>query len=351
MKNNYLVILAGGTDSRFWPISSEQKPKQFLDLLNCGRTLLQLTADRFEGIIPKENILVMTSAEYEYITREQLPDLPREHIIVEPCQRGTASCTCYAGWKIKKINPRANMIVTPADHVIPDTTRFREAVENALSFAAETDAILTLGVKPNHPETGYGYLKADLSYSSSRKHNIYRVDKFKEKPNREEAEDYVKQPNYFWNSGIFIWSVSTVINAFRVYSPEISEFFETLLPVYGTPNEVEKVNEIYPKCPATSLDYAIMEKAEEIFVYPASFPWSDMNGWNTLHRQTAEPAYGNAIIGDNIRLFDTMNSIVHAVDSTKVIVQGLDGYIVAIKNGEVLICKRSEEERINLFRA
>lgn len=351
MSNNYLVILAGGVGSRFWPISNEHYPKQFLDLLNCGRTMLQLTADRFDGVVPKENIWVMTSVDYAEIVRNQLPEIPKENVIAEPCQRGTAACVCYISWKIKKLNPKANIVVTPSDHIVPDTAKFQEAVKDTLSFAEETDAILTLGLKPTLPEPGYGYIKADLSYSSSRKHNIYRVDKFKEKPSVAEAEEYVKLPNYFWNSGVFIWSVATVINAFRVYESEISEIFENLLPVYGTPDEAEAIERAFPMCKTTSLDYAIMEKAEEIFVYPASFPWSDLNSWNTLHSQSSADAYGNAVFGEGVRLYDTYNSVVHAVGARHVIVQGLDGFIVAIKQDEVLICKLSEEERIKLFRA
>ena len=181
MNNNYLVILAGGAGSRFWPVSSECKPKQFLDILGCGRTLIQLTVDRFKGLVPDENIWVVTAADYEHLVKEQLPDVPHENILCEPCRRNTAPCICYVSWKIKKRNPKANVVISPSDHMVPDTAKFQEVVEGALNFAAETDAMVTLGIKPSRPETGYGYIKADLAYSSSRTHHIYRVDEFKEK--------------------------------------------------------------------------------------------------------------------------------------------------------------------------
>lgn len=349
MNNNYLVILAGGAGTRFWPISNEALPKQFLDILDCGRTLIQLTADRFKGIVPAENIWVVTSEAYGDIAKEQLPEIPAENILCEPCRRNTAPCICYVSWKIKKRNPKANVVVSPADHMVPDTRAFQEAIVDAVSFASETDSIVTLGLKPTRPETGYGYIKADLSFSSSRKNNIFRVDEFKEKPTLDVAQEYVKQPNYLWNSGIFVWNVSTVVNAFRVYQPEISEIFEELLPVYDTPQEKECINEMFPKCPDISVDYAIMEKAEEIFVYPATFPWSDLGTWKSLREQHAKDPYGNVSIGENIHLFDTYNSIVHACGKQRVVVQGLDGYVVAEHNGQLLICKLSEEQRIKLF--
>lgn len=349
MNNNYLVILAGGVGSRFWPISSEELPKQFLDILNCGRTLIQLTADRFKAIVPKENIWVVTSDKYAKMVAEQLPDIPRGNILCEPCRRNTAPCICYVSWKIKKRNPKANVVVTPSDHVVPDVMAFQEAINDAISFAAETDAIVTLGLKPHRPETGYGYIKVDLSFSSSRKQNIFRVDEFKEKPTLELANEYVKQPNYLWNSGIFIWNVSTVVNAFRVYQPEISEVFENLLPVYDTAKEQDFINRDFPSCPSISVDYAIMEKAEEIFVYPATFAWSDLGTWNSLRENSSVDKYGNVQIGENISLFDTYNTIVHACGKQRVVVQGLDGYVVAEKDGELLICKLSEEQRIKLF--
>lgn len=348
-ENNYLVILAGGAGSRFWPISSEELPKQFLDILGCGRTLIQLTLERFNGLIPKENVWVVTAEKYWEIVMEQLPEIPSSNILCEPCRRNTAPCICYVSWKIKKLNTKANIVVSPSDHLVVDIQAFQSAIDDSLSFAAETDAVVTLGLKPTRPETGYGYIKADLTYSSSRKHNIFRVDEFKEKPTLEIAKEYIQSPNYLWNSGIFIWNVNTIINAFRVYEPEVSSIFEGLMPYYGTDKEQNKIDESYPQCKNISVDYAILEKAEEIFVFPASFSWSDLGTWNSLREQSDMDKYGNVCIGDNIKLYDTYNTIVHTCNKKEVIVEGLDGYVVAEKEGKLLVCRLSEEQRIKLF--
>ncbi|WP_337561658.1 mannose-1-phosphate guanylyltransferase [Prevotellamassilia timonensis] len=348
-ENNYLVILAGGAGSRFWPISSEELPKQFLDILGCGRTLIQLTLERFNGLIPKENVWVVTAEKYREIVMEQLPEIPSSNILCEPCRRNTAPCICYVSWKIKKLNTKANIVVCPSDHLVVDIQAFQSAIDDSLSFAAETDAVVTLGLKPTRPETGYGYIKADLTYSSSRKHNIFRVDEFKEKPTLEIAKEYIQSPNYLWNSGIFIWNVNTIINAFRVYEPEVSSIFEELMPYYGTDKEQNKIDESYPQCKNISVDYAILEKAEEIFVFPASFSWSDLGTWNSLREQSDMDKYGNVCIGDNIKLYDTYNTIVHTCNKKEVIVEGLDGYVVAEKEGKLLVCRLSEEQRIKLF--
>lgn len=348
-ENNYLVILAGGAGSRFWPISSEELPKQFLDILGCGRTLIQLTLERFSGLIPKENVWVVTAEKYREIVMEQLPEIPSSNILCEPCRRNTAPCICYVSWKIKKLNTKANIVVSPSDHLVVDIQAFQSAIDDSLSFAAETDAVVTLGLKPTRPETGYGYIKADLTYSSSRKHNIFRVDEFKEKPTLEVAKEYIQSPNYLWNSGISIWNVNTIINAFRVYEPEVSSIFEGLMPYYGTDKEQNKIDESYPQCKNISVDYAILEKAEEIFVFPASFSWSDLGTWNSLREQSDMDKYGNVCIGDNIKLYDTYNTIVHTCNKKEVIVEGLDGYVVAEKEGKLLVCRLSEEQRIKLF--
>lgn len=348
-ENNYLVILAGGAGSRFWPISSEELPKQFLDILGCGRTLIQLTLERFNDLIPKENVWVVTAEKYREIVMEQLPEIPSGNILCEPCRRNTAPCICYVSWKIKKLNTKANIVVSPSDHLVVDIQAFQSAIDDSLSFAAETDAVVTLGLKPTRPETGYGYIKADLTYSSSRKHNIFRVDEFKEKPTLEIAKKYIQSPNYLWNSGIFIWNVNTIINAFRVYEPEVSSIFEGLMPYYGTDKEQNKIDESYPQCKNISVDYAILEKAEEIFVFPASFSWSDLGTWNSLREQSDMDKYGNVCIGDNIKLYDTYNTIVHTCNKKEVIVEGLDGYVVAEKEGKLLVCRLSEEQRIKLF--
>lgn len=347
--NNHLVIMAGGIGSRFWPMSSAEKPKQFLDVMGCGKTLIQLTLERFVGIVPMENVWVVTSTEYKDLVAEQLPEIPEANILLEPCRRNTAPCISYVSWKIKKRNPKANIVVTPADHLVTNIEEFQQSISESLEFTAETDSIVTLGIKPSRPDTGYGYIEADLSYSSSRKKNIFRVDSFKEKPSQNVAEEYVRQGNYLWNAGIFIWSVSTVVNAFRVYSPEISRAFESLLPVYDTAEEQVAIDRLYNDCQSISVDYAIMEKADDIFVYPVDFGWSDLGTWNSLRLQAEKDRYGNACIGQNIRTFETYNSIIHTTGEREVVVQGLDGYIVAERDGILMVCKLSEEQRIKLF--
>ncbi len=347
--NNHLVIMAGGVGSRFWPMSTQEKPKQFIDVLGVGRTLLQLTFDRFKTVCPAENVWVVTNSAYKAIVAEQLPDIPEGNILCEPCRRNTAPCIAYVSWRIKAQNKEANIVVSPSDHIVTNTDEFRRVVGQCLSFASETDAIITLGMKPSRPETGYGYIQADLSSSSPRNKEIFRVDTFREKPDLETAEKYIKDKSYFWNAGIFIWNVSTIVNAFRIYQPAMSRIFESLLLVYGTPEEQEAINSRFPDCESISVDYAIMERAEEIFVCPADFGWSDLGTWGSLLTHTHRDIYGNGVIGNNISLFDSRDCIVHALGKKQVVVQGLDGYIVAEEDGRLLICKLSEEQRIKQF--
>ena len=347
--NNHLVIMAGGIGSRIWPMSTEDMPKQFIDILGVGRSLLQLTFDRFEGVCPKENVWVVTNKRYAKLVKEQLPEIPEEHILQEPCRRNTAPCIAYVSWRIKAQDPQANVVVSPSDHIVLNAAEFRRVVMQCLKFTSETDAIVTLGMTPNRPETGYGYIQADLTSSSPRNKEIFRIDNFREKPDLQTAMAYIKQNNYFWNAGIFIWRVSTIVNAFRVYSPAISKVFEGMLSIYGTDKEQTIVDERYPECENISVDYAIMEKAEEIFVCPADFGWSDLGSWSSLLMHTRHDLYGNTLIGDNVQVYDTHNSIIHVAQEQKVVVQGLDGYIVAEKDGVLLVCKMSEEQRIRQF--
>ena len=346
---NHLVIMAGGVGSRFWPMSTMERPKQFIDVLGVGRSLLQLTFDRFEGICAPENVWVVTNQKYFELVKEQLPEVPVGNILCEPCRRNTAPCIAYVSWRIKSQDPKANIVVTPSDHIVADEVEFRRVVKSCLKFTGETDAIITLGMKPNRPETGYGYIQADLSTSSPRNKEIYRVDKFREKPDLETAQSYIQQNNFFWNAGIFIWSVSTIVNAFRVYQPALSKIFEGLMDVYGTDQEQPMIDKLYPECENISVDYAIMEKAEEIFVCPADFGWSDLGTWGSLLAQTKRDLYGNSCIGPNITMFDSHNCIVHTTGERKVVIQGLDDCIVAEKDGMLLICKLSEEQRIKQF--
>jgi mannose-1-phosphate guanylyltransferase len=351
IKNNHLVIMAGGVGSRFWPMSTPDYPKQFIDVLGCGRTLIQLTADRFKGICPPENVWVVTSEKYAETVKEQLPEIADDHILREPCRRNTAPCIAYVSWKIKARNPKANMVVTPSDHIVMNVTEFRRVIDSAMKFTADSDAILTLGMKPTRPETGYGYIEADLTIPSTSNKEVYRVYSFKEKPDLETAERYIKKNNFFWNAGIFVWNVSTVVNALRVYQPAISKIFERLLPYYYTEQEQEMINQNFPLCENISVDYAIMEKADEIFVFPSDFGWSDLGTWGSLHGNLPKDAHNNTQIGQNIKLYETQNCVIHTTQEKKVVVQGLDGYIVAEKDDTLLICRLSEEQRIKEFSA
>ena len=348
-QNNHLVIMAGGVGSRFWPMSTQDRPKQFIDVLGTGKTLLQLTVERFGNMVPAENLWVVTNERYADIVREQLPDMPAENILCEPCRRNTAPCIAYVSWRIKSKDPKANIVVTPSDHVVTNVQEFQRVISECMTFTQDCDAIVTLGMKPSRPETGYGYIQADLSSPSLRNKQIFRVDSFREKPDLQTAEQYIKKNNYFWNAGIFIWNVSTIVNAFRVYQPKLAKIFEALLPVYGTAQEQEAINEQFPKCENISVDYAIMEKAEEIFVCPADFGWSDLGTWGSLLSQSRRDLYGNALIGPSISIYDSHNCIVHTTQEKKVVIQGLDGYIVAENDDTLLICKLSEEQRIKQF--
>ncbi|MBQ8676272.1 MAG: mannose-1-phosphate guanylyltransferase [Bacteroidaceae bacterium] len=349
--NNNLVIMAGGVGSRFWPMSTPECPKQFIDVMGCGRTFIQLTLDRFRDVVAPENVWVVTSQAYADIVREQLPEVPAENILLEPCRRNTAPCIAYVSWKIKKKNPRANLVITPSDHMVTDVEEFRRVIKSALSFTAQSDAIVTLGMHPTRPETGYGYIQADMSSPSLSNRNIYRVDRFREKPDLETAKKYITQAEYFWNSGIFVWNVETIVQALRYYEPEVSEIFEGMLPYYGTPDEQAVINERFPQCKSISIDYAVMEKAEEIYVFPASFGWSDVGTWGSLITLADKDREGNACIGPRIEVHETHNCIIHTSEERRVVVQGLDGYIVAEKGDTLLICKLTEEQRIKEFSA
>lgn len=347
--HNHLVIMAGGVGSRFWPMSTAEKPKQFIDVLGVGKTLLQLTVERFGDLVPADNIWVVTNERYAATVYEQLPHMARAHILCEPCRRNTAPCIAYVSWRIKSMDPKANIVVTPSDHIVMNVQEFQRVIHESMIFTSDTDAIVTLGIKPSRPETGYGYIQASLSSNSLRNKEVFRVDTFREKPDLETAKQYISKKNYFWNAGIFVWNVNTIVNAFRMYQPNLAKLFEQMLPIYGTDKEQEMINQKFPECESISVDYAIMEKAEDIFVYPADFGWSDLGTWGSLQAQSKRDIYGNACIGDNINLFETRNCMIHTTQEKRVVVQGLDGYIVAENDNTLLVCKLSEEQRIKQF--
>jgi len=330
-------------------MSTTEKPKQFIDVMGIGKSLLQLTVERFQGIVDAQNVWVVTNKTYAETVAEQLPDMPRNHILCEPCRRNTAPCIAYVSWRIKSREPKANIVVSPSDHVVMDVQEFRRVVTECLAFTSESDAIVTLGMKPNRPETGYGYIEANLSANSLRNKEVFRVDSFREKPDLSTAQEYIKKNNYFWNAGIFIWNVNTIVNAFRMYQPAIAKIFESMLPIYGTDQEQECIDKNFPECENISVDYAIMEKADEIFVCPADFGWSDLGTWGSLQQQSHRDLYGNAVVGNDVSLYDTRGCIIHTAQEKKVVVQGLEGFIVAEHDDTLLICKLSEEQRIKQF--
>ena len=345
--DNHIVIMAGGIGSRFWPMSTPECPKQFIDVMGCGRTLIQLTADRFDGVCPRENVWVVTSEKYIDIVREQLPEIPESNILAEPCARNTAPCIAYACWKIKKKHPNDNVVVTPSDALVIDTGEFRRVVEKALRFTDNSSAIVTLGIRPTRPETGYGYIAAGDPIMTDKE--IFTVDAFKEKPDRETADRYLAEGGYFWNAGIFVWNVRTITSVMRVYAPGIAQIFDRIFPDFYTEKENETIKKLFPTCEAISIDYAVMEKAQEIYVLPASFGWSDLGTWGALRGLLPQDKSGNATVGPDVRLYESKNCIVHTSEEKRVVIQGLDGYIIAEKDQTLLICKLDEEQRIKEF--
>lgn len=347
MMNNHIVIMAGGVGSRFWPLSTPEYPKQFIDILGCGRTLIQLTVDRFNGICPIENFWVVTNAKYVDIVREQIPGIPANHILAEPEARNTAPCIAWACWKIKAEDENANIVVTPSDAVVMNPEEFRRVIKNALAFTEEKDAIVTIGIKPSRPETGYGYVQ----FAEQVEGEIHMVEVFKEKPNLETAKEYLADGHYLWNAGIFVWNVDTIINSITKYNSQIAGLMNRIAKSFGSSEEENVVEGLFPLCEKISIDYAVMEPASKggmVYTHPADFGWSDLGNWASLHDKLQKDDDGNGAVG-NIKLYECSNCVVHVEDARKVVLQGLDGYIVSEKNGQILVCKRSEEQRIREF--
>jgi len=341
--------MAGGIGSRFWPLSRVVKPKQFLDILGVGRTFLQQTFDRFSTIIPKENFLIVTSVKYKDIVLEQLPELTEEQVLLEPLRRNTAPCLAYAAYKIKTKNQDANLIVAPSDHIILKEEEFVRQIEKGLQFAKENDALLTLGIKPNRPETGYGYIQVKKRVKFNELSNLYKVKTFTEKPDEQMAKVFVESGEFFWNSGIFIWSLQSLLKAFDTHLQNVSLLFEKGMKLYNTSNEVHFIKKTYSECPAISIDYGIMEKAKNVYVLTADFGWSDLGTWGSLYENKEKDSDGNVISGDNILIYDTKNCIVNISDQKVAVLQGLDGYIVAESNETLMICRKEDEHQIKQF--
>lgn len=338
--------MAGGVGSRFWPLSTPDYPKQFIDVLGCGRTLIQLTVDRFKGICPMQNFWVVTNAKYVDIVKQQLPDIPAEHILAEPAARNTAPCIAWACWSIKKEDPSANVVVTPADAVVMNPEEFRRVITNALAFTGKKNAIVTIGIKPSRPETGYGYVEIVESQHKDDSSEIRKVQAFKEKPSLETAEQYMKAGNYLWNAGIFVWNIDTITDCITKYKPNIASDMDKIAATGD-------VAGIFPQCEKISIDFAVMEPASAdnlVYTHPADFGWSDLGNWASLHDKLQKDKSNNGVVG-NIKLYECNNCVVHAEDARKVVLQGLDDYIFSEKNGQILLCKRSEEQRIRDFSA
>lgn len=347
MRNNHIVIMAGGVGSRFWPLSTPEYPKQFIDILGCGRTLIQLTVDRFKGIAPMSNFWVVTNAAYVEIVRQQLPDIPVEHILAEPAARNTAPCIAWACWKIIAEDPDANIVVTPSDAVVMNPEEFRRVIKESLDFTADNEAIVTIGIKPSRPETGYGYVQ----FAEQVKEGIHKVEVFKEKPDLETAKQYLADGHYLWNAGIFVWNVQTIVNSIQKYNNPIAQIMMRIAKAFGSSEERSVVDGLFPLCEKISIDYAVMEPASKdgmVFTHPADFGWSDLGNWASLHDKLAKDPDGNGVVG-NVHLYECHDCVVHAEDAIKVVLQGLDSYIVSEKNGRILVCKRSEEQRIREF--
>ena len=340
MRNNHIVIMAGGVGSRFWPLSTPEYPKQFIDILGCGRTLIQLTVDRFKDICPMSNFWVVTNAKYLDIVKQQLPNIPVGHILAEPAARNTAPCIAWACWSIKKEDPEANVVVTPADAVVMDPEEFRRVIKHALAFTDQWESIVTIGIQPSRPETVYGYVEAGEVMNGV----IRKVNAFKEKPNVETATKYLDAGNYLWNAGIFVWNIETITNSIIKYKPNIAADMDKIA-------ETGDVEGIFPTCEKNSIDFAVMEPAAAdgmVYTHPADFGWSDLGNWASLHDKLSKDENNNGAVG-NVKLYECTNCVVHAEDAKKVVLQGLDSYIMSEKNGQILVCKRSEEQRIRDF--
>ena len=344
--STHVVIMAGGIGSRFWPMSTPEYPKQFIDVMGCGRTMIQMTVERFQTICPMSNFWVVTSAAYVDIVRSQLPDIPQGNILAEPCARNTAPCIAYACWKIKAADSQANIVVTPSDALVTDVAEFRRIVGQALRFAAQGERIVTLGIRPSRPETGYGYIAAGQQFAGS---EIFAVESFREKPSKKVAQEYLAAGNYLWNAGIFVWNVETIVESIRRFAPQIAGKMDLMAPSFGTRHEAEVVGDIFPTCDKISIDYAVMEKADYIYTIPSDFGWSDVGTWGSLWTLLPHDGDGNAVVGNNVHLYDCKGCIVHAPEASSVVLEGIEDCIVVERQGKVLICRLSDEQRIKDF--
>ena len=345
-KDNFCVIMGGGIGSRFWPFSRKTLPKQFLDFFGTGRSLLQQTFDRFSKVIPTENILVVTNDLYADLVKEQLPELQPKQILLEPTRRNTAPCIAWAAYHIRALNPNANIVVAPSDHLILKESEFLTAIEKGLAFVAKSDKLLTLGIKPNRPETGYGYIQI----AEQTEDNFYKVKTFTEKPELELAKVFVESGEFYWNSGLFMWNVNSIIKAGEQLLPELASKLATGKDVYGTPEEKKFIDENFPACPNVSIDFGIMEKADNVYMLCVDFGWADLGTWGSLFDLAKKDEQNNALLKSEAIMYESNGNIV-ALDNPKrlTVIQGINDCIVAESGNVLLICKKEDEQRIKQF--
>ncbi len=347
MNKNFCVIMAGGIGARFWPLSRTSRPKQFLDILGTGKSFIRATYERFLPLVPKENFLVVTSQKYKELVKEHIPELQDSQILCEPLRRNTAPCVAYATYKISAMCQDANIVVTPADHLVVDTVEFCRIIQSGLDFVEGNDRLLTIGISPSRPETGYGYIQY---YNTNESKGIYNVKTFTEKPNLELANAFLKSGDFLWNSGIFIWSSGAITRAYEQYLPQIATNFAKGQHIYGTDKEQSFIEELYPECENISIDYGIMEKASDVHVAHGNFGWSDIGTWGSLYQNTEHrDSHDNSVSGDKVLTYNTHKSIVSVPEGKVAIVEGLEGYLVVDKDDILLITRIENEQNIRNY--
>lgn len=335
--------MAGGIGSRFWPASSEEKPKQFLDILGTGKSLLRLTYERFVSYFPNENIYIVTNKRYNDIIKTQIPEISQNQIINEPSRNNTAPSVAYTAFKIYSSNPKANIVMAPSDHVILKEEEFKKHIKYALSFATSNDALITLGILPNRPDTGYGYIEFGQNEHDDK---IFKVKSFKEKPDLKTAQQYLDSKKYLWNAGIFIWSANSILKSFKEFAPGIFNVLNKGKKFYNTEYEWEFIKVNYPKTTKISVDFAIMENAKNIYTIPADIAWSDLGTWNSLHAFLEKDEKNNVLLNGKGNLIDSNNNIVKVKNGKKVIIKDLQEYIVIDENNTLLIYPKNKEQEI-----
>jgi len=346
-QNYYAVIMAGGVGSRFWPVSTSKFPKQFHDMLGVGDSLLQKTFKRLSKIVPYENILILTNEEYVDLVQEQLPDLDIEKIIAEPAMRNTAPCILLAAMKIKKMNRDGVMLVAPSDHWIKEEEAFEQDISNAFKAASEKEILITLGIKPTYPNTGFGYIK----YEQAEGHELNKVEKFTEKPSLRNAKKFLEEGNYVWNAGIFIWKASYIVDSFKEHSSEMFNLFNKGVEILNTSKEKEFVEDSYPEAQNISIDYAILEKSDQVYVIPANFDWNDLGTWGALYDELAKDEQNNAIVGAQLIPLDAKDNMIYTHNQKVVVIDGLQDYIVVDEEKVLIIVPKEKEQEIKQIRA